>query len=237
MFKYSSQTRVLVAVDCIIVGFDGTNYKLLIVNRGYTPEREKWSLMGGFLKANESLDESAQRIVKQLTGLENTFMEQLHSFSMPNRDPVERVVGVAYMVLIDIEKYQKQNSKEFQAGWFKPDQIPKLIYDHEEMVEMAFHRLRSKATFQPILFELLPEKFTMPKLQALYENLFATKIDKRNFTRKLILSKIIKKTNEKDKTASKKGAFYYTLNPLANKENFQNTLNLIPKREMMGKHE
>jgi hypothetical protein len=156
---------------------------------------------------------------------------------MPNRDPVERVVGVAYLVLIDIEKYQKQNSKEFQAGWFEPDQIPKLIYDHEEMVEMAFHRLRSKATFQPILFELLPEKFTMPKLQALYENLFATKIDKRNFTRKLILSNIIKKTNEKDKTASKKGAFYYTLNPSANKENFQYTLNLIPKREMMGKHE
>jgi ADP-ribose pyrophosphatase YjhB (NUDIX family) len=234
MFKYSSQTRVLVAVDCIVLGFDGSNYQLLIVNRGYTPEREKWSLMGGFLKGNESLDESAQRIVKQLTGLEHVFMEQMHCFSRPNRDPVERVVGVAYIVLIDMAKYQKQSSKEFQAGWFKPDQIPKLIYDHEEMVEMAFHHLRSKATYQPILFELLPEKFTMPKLQALYENLFATKIDKRNFTRKLISSNIIQKINEKDKSSSKKGAYYYTLNPSAKKETFQNTLNLIPKKELIG---
>jgi ADP-ribose pyrophosphatase YjhB (NUDIX family) len=237
MFKYSSQTRVLVAVDCIILGFDGTNYKLLIVNRGYTPEREKWSLMGGFLKANESLDESAQRIVKQLTGLENVFMDQMHSFSRPNRDPVERVVGVAYMVLIDMEKYQKQSSKEFQARWFNMDQIPKLIYDHEEMVAMAFHRLRRKATFHPVLFKLLPEKFTMPKLQALYEKLFSTKIDKRNFTRKLISSEIVRKIDEKDKTASKKGAFFYTLNPLATGENFQNTLNLIPKKEILGRIE
>ena len=232
MFKYSSQTRVLVAVDCIIFGFDGVDYKLLMVNRGFSPEKEKWSLMGGFLKPNESLDESANRILKELTGLENVFMEQMHAFSNPKRDPVERVVGVVYMALIDIKKYQKQTNDEFQARWFQMDQIPKLIFDHQEMVEMAFSRLRSKAAFHPILFELLPEKFTLPKLQTLYEKLFATKIDKRNFTRKLLSSKIIQKIEEKDKTASKKGAFYYTLNASTYKENFQRTLNLIPKSEI-----
>lgn len=232
MFKYSSQTRVLVAVDCIIFGFDGTDYNLLMVNRGISPEKEKWSLMGGFLKTHESLDESANRILYELTGLENVFMEQMHTFSKPNRDPIERVVGVVYMALIDIKKYQHQPHDDFQARWFRMDQIPKLIFDHQEMVEMAFNRLRSKAAFHPILFELLPEKFTLPKLQTLYEKLFATKIDKRNFTRKLLSSKIIQKIEEKDKTASKKGAFYYTLNPSTYKENFQRTLNLIPKSEI-----
>ncbi|MDN3687368.1 NUDIX hydrolase [Cyclobacterium jeungdonense] len=232
MIKYSSQTRVLVAVDCIIFGFDGQDYKLLLVQRGFAPEKEKWSLMGGFLQPTESLDQAATRILKQLTGLENVYLDQMHTFSHPNRDPVERVVGVVYMALIDIEKYEKQINDDFHARWFLMKELPQLIFDHEEMVQMALNRLRYKASLHPILFELLPEKFTLPQLQALYEGLFDTKIDKRNFTRKLLSSNILKKINEKDKSTSKKGAYFYTLNETIYKDNGQNMLNLIPKNEM-----
>ncbi|WP_162417965.1 NUDIX hydrolase [Cyclobacterium roseum] len=232
MIKYSSQTRVLVAVDCIIFGFDGQDYKLLLVQRGFAPEKEKWSLMGGFLQPTESLDEAATRILKQLTGLENVYLDQMHAFSRPDRDPVERVVGVVYMALIDIEKYEKQINDDFHARWFLMKELPQLIFDHEEMVQMALNRLRYKASLHPILFELLPEKFTLPQLQALYEGLFDTKIDKRNFTRKLLSSNILKKKNEKDKSTSKKGAYFYSLNEAIYKDNGQNMLNLIPKNEM-----
>lgn len=232
MIKYSNQTRILVAVDCIIIGFDGQDYKLLMVQRGFAPEKEKWSLMGGFLQPTESLDEAATRILKQLTGLENVYLDQMHAFSAPDRDPVERVVGVVYMALIDIEKYKKQINDDFHARWFLMKELPQLIFDHEEMVQMAINRLRYKASLHPILFELLPEKFTLPQLQALYEGLFDTKIDKRNFTRKLLSSNILKKINEKDKSTSKKGAYFYTLNETIYKDNGQNMLNLIPKNEM-----
>lgn len=232
MIKYSSQTRVLVAVDCIIFGFDGQDYKLLLVQRGFAPEKEKWSLMGGFLQPTESLDEAATRILKQLTGLGNVYLDQMHTFSHPKRDPVERVVGVVYMALIDIEKYEKQINDDFHTRWFLMKELPQLIFDHEEMVQMALNRLRYKAALHPILFELLPEKFTLPQLQALYEGLFDTKIDKRNFTRKLLSSNILKKKNEKDKSTSKKGAYFYSLNEAIYKDNGQNMLNLIPRNEM-----
>src|SRR5690606_29568136 len=118
MSMYSNETRILVAVDCIILGFDGVDYKLLLIQRGFAPEKEKWSLMGGFLKNKESLDEAADRILKNLTGLENVYMEQMHVFSDPNREIVERTVAVAYVALIDIQKYIQQINNKFHARWF-----------------------------------------------------------------------------------------------------------------------
>ncbi|MEX2513284.1 MAG: NUDIX domain-containing protein [Cyclobacteriaceae bacterium] len=232
MIKYSNQTRVLVAVDCIIFGFDSQDYKLLLIQRGFAPEKEKWSLMGGFLHNNESLDEAANRILKQLTGLENVYMEQMHTFSMPDRDPVERVLGVVYLALVNLENYKQQINDDFHARWFLMKALPKLIFDHGEMVEKALHKLRYKAALHPILFELLPEKFTLPQLQAMYEGLYDTKIDKRNFTRKVLSSNILKKINEKDKSNSKKGAFFYAVDKTFYKENYQNIQNFIPRNEI-----
>ncbi|MCC5928068.1 MAG: NUDIX hydrolase [Cyclobacteriaceae bacterium] len=230
--RYSNQTRLLVAVDCIILGFDGTDYKLLLIQRGFAPEKEKWSLMGGFLQPEETLDDAAQRILHQLTGLQHVYLEQMHSFSKPDRDPIERVVAVTYFALIDIEKYQQQISDSFHARWFAMNELPQLIFDHQEMVQMALNKLRYKAAFHPILFELLPEKFTLPQLQAMYEGLYDTKIDKRNFTRKVLSTKLLKKQNEKDKSNSKKGAFYYTLDEEQYKENFLSIHNFLPRYEI-----
>jgi 8-oxo-dGTP diphosphatase len=226
--KYSNQTRFLVAVDCIVFGFDGSEYKLLLIQRGFAPEKEKWSLMGGFLQAEESLGDAAARILKQLTGLQDIYLEEMQAFSKPDRDPMERVIAMAYVALIDIKKYQQQINDDFHARWFPMKELPKLIFDHQEMVDTALNKLRYKAAFHPILFELLPEKFTLPQLQTMYEGLYNTKFDKRNFTRKVLSTKLLKKEKEKEKLSSKKGAFYYSLDQEHYKQTILTIQNFIP---------
>ncbi|WP_026463539.1 NUDIX hydrolase [Adhaeribacter aquaticus] len=226
--KYSGQARLLVAVDCIIFGFDGDNFKILLIQRGFAPEKKKWSLMGGFIQPEESLEIAANRILKKLTGLEGVYMEQLQAFSNPDRDPVERTIAVAYFALIDIQKYQKQLSTDYHAEWFLLDKMPKLILDHNPMVEIAKNRLRYKAALHPLLFELLPEKFTIPQLQALYEGLYSTTFDKRNFSRKLLSTGLLIRQKEKDKENSRKGAFYFKLDKLKYSDNFDAFLKFIP---------
>jgi len=228
MNRYSKQTRILVAVDCIIFGFDGFDIKVLLIKRGFSPEKGKWSLMGGFVQPMESLEHAADRVLQQLTGLEGVYLEQLESFSSPERDPVERTISVAYFALIDIHKYEKQLSDEFHAEWFLIKKRPNLIFDHEGMVKLAQKHLRYKAALHPILFELLPEKFTVPQLQDLYEGIYATKFDNRNFSRKVLSTGLLIKQKEKDKVNSRKGAFYYKLDKRKYKANFKAFLNFIP---------
>lgn len=206
---YKGHDRVLVALDCIIFGFDRETLKLLLIKRDFEPEKGNWSLMGGFLKKSESLDEGAGRILHTLTGLNDIYLEQLYAFGEVDRDPVERTISVAYYALIDIHKHDKKLVKEYGARWFSMDDLPDLIFDHEEMVEAAKKRLRYKASHQPVGFELLPEKFTLPELQKLYEAIYDTSLDKRNFRRRMLSMDVLSKTNEKQKKYSKKGAYLY----------------------------
>lgn len=231
MIRYSGQTRVLVAVDCIIFGFDGDRLKILLIQRGFEPEIKKWSLMGGFIQPEESLDDAANRILKQLTGLKGVYLEQMQAFGEPNRDPIERTIGIVYFALIDIHQYEKQISHEYSAEWFLLNEVPNLIFDHKRMVEMAKQKLRYKAALHPILFELLPEKFTVPQLQNLYEGIYGASFDKRNFSRKLLSTGLLIRQKEKDKENSKKGAFFYILNKDHYRENFQAFFNFIPNPE------
>lgn len=204
MTKYQKQARLLAAVDCIIFGFDGQKLKLLLIQRAFEPEKNNWSLMGGFIQPEESADEAAIRILKKLTGLEGVYLEQLHTFSEPHRDPIERTISIAYFALIDSNLYEKQISDEYHPEWFPLDQIPDLIFDHKKMVAMAKENLRYKAALHPILFELLPPKFTLPLLQNLFEDVYETSFDKRNFSRKIISTGLLQKQKEKDKENSKK---------------------------------
>ena len=228
MTNYALQPRMLIAVDCIIFGFDGEKLKLLLIQRGMEPEMHKWSLMGGFVKPDESLDHAANAILKKLTGLEGVYLEQLHAFGEVKRDPGERIISVAYFALIDIHKYEKQISNEYHAEWFELDKVPPLIFDHGNMVDTARKKLRYKAALHPILFELLPEKFTIPQLQSLYEGIYDSVFDKRNFSRKILSTGLLIKQKDKDKLNSKKGAFYYVLDKGKYNENFHAFLNLIP---------
>lgn len=231
MIDYTTETKMLLAVDCIIFGFDGENLKILLIKRGFEPEKDKWSLMGGFIEENESLDESANKILLQLTGLDGVYLEQLQAFGTPGRDPKERVISVAYFALIDIHKYETQLNDRYHAEWFPVNEMPKLIFDHEEMVEIAKKKIRYKAALHPLLFELLPKQFTIPQLQSLYEGVYNTKIDNRNFIRKLTSTGLLIKLEEKDKSNSKKGAFYFKLDKKKYKAKFQAFLNFIPNPE------
>jgi 8-oxo-dGTP diphosphatase len=227
MTRYSRQTRMLVAIDCIIFGFDGQDLKLLVIKRGFEPEKGKWSLMGGFVQPDEGFEEAAARILKRLTGLEGVYMEQLYAFGAPARDPMERTVSVAYFTLIDINDYKQQLSDEYRAEWISLKKLPKLIFDHADMVAQARERLRYKAAIHPILFELLPQKFTIPQLQILYEGVYDTVFDKRNFSRKVLSTGLLIKQKDKERASSKRGAFYYKLDKRKYSAKFHAFLNFV----------
>lgn len=207
--KYVSQDRILLAVDCIIFGFDGKQLQALLIKRGFEPEKGKWSLMGGFVNRDESVDRAATRVLNHLTGLSDIYMEQLYCFGDVRRDTAGRVVSVAYFALINIANYNEQLQQDHEARWFDLHKIPALIFDHKQMVLKAKERLQQKVANHPIGFELLPEKFTLPQLQNLYEAINEGPVDKRNFTRKILSLGILNKLNEKEKESSRKGAFYY----------------------------
>ncbi len=228
MTKYQKQARFLTAVDCIVFGFDGQKLNILLIQRAFEPEKNKWSLMGGFVQRDESADEAAARVLLKLTGLKGIYLEQFNTFSKPERDPIERTISIAYFALIDTHQYEKQITDEYHAEWFPINKIPDLIFDHKEMVRMAKERLRYKAALHPILFELLPGKFTLPLLQSLFEGVYETDFDKRNFSRKLMSTGLLLKQKEKDKGNSKKGAFYYKLDKKHYQKNFHKFLHFIP---------
>ena len=210
--SYSKEDKVLLAVDCIIFGFDGKNLKILLVKRDFEPEKGKWSLIGGFLKKEENLDKAAIRILHHLTGLHDIYMEQLYAFSKLDRDPGERTISVAYYALIDIVSHDKDLIKMDSAQWFSLKKAPKLIFDHDRMVARAVMRLRRVAMTKPIGFELLPQKFTMRQLQTLYESILDQKLDKRNFINKINTLDVLIKLKEKDMGSSRKGSFLYQFN-------------------------
>lgn len=218
---------MLVAIDCIIFGFDGQDLKLLVIKRGFEPEKGKWSLMGGFVQPDEGFEEAAARTLKVLTGLEGVYMEQLMAFGSPTRDMMERTISVAYFALIDINTYKQQLSEEYRAEWISLKKLPKLIFDHVEMVAQAQARLRYKAAIHPILFELLPQKFTIPQLQILYEAVYDTVFDKRNFSRKVLSTGLLVKQKDKERASSKRGAFYYKLDKRKYSAKFHAFLNFV----------
>ena len=210
IIQYKDHDRILMAIDCIIFGFDGKHLKGLFIKRGFEPQKDKWSLMGGFVKKTEGVDEAAARILNELTGLTDIYMEQLFCFGELDRDPGSRVVSIAYFALIKIDDYTETLMDTHHAKWFELNKVPGLIFDHKKMVKLARERLQQKVANHPIGFALLPDKFTLPQLQGLYEAIYETPLDKRNFTRKILSLGILNKQKEKEKTSSKKGAFYFT---------------------------
>ncbi len=235
MRRYSQQKRFLFAVDCIIFGYDGQDLKLLVIQRGFEPFKGKWSLVGGFVLENESAEDAASRVLKDLTGLDGLYMEQLHAFTDVDRDSVERTISIAYFALIDIQKYKQQINEGFHPVWFPINEYPELIFDHAKFVELAKEKLRYKAALHPLLFELLPPKFTMPQLQNLYQCVYNVDFDKGNFNRKLLSTNLLVKLKDKDKLNSKKGAFYYKVNSKKYNADFNSFLNFVPTQHLNKK--
>jgi ADP-ribose pyrophosphatase YjhB (NUDIX family) len=225
--RYKSHHKILVAVDCIIFGFDGSQLKALLIKRGFEPEKGKWSLMGGFVGKDENADEAATRVLYSLTGMKDIYMEQLYTFSDVDRDSAGRVISIAYFALINIADYSEQLQLEHEAKWFLLNRMPPLIFDHKQMVKKAVVRLQEKVVAHPVGFELLPTKFTLPQLQSLYEAIYDTPLDKRNFTKKILSLGVLSKLNEKEKASSRKGAYYYVFDSLKYKKMQANGIKFI----------
>jgi ADP-ribose pyrophosphatase YjhB (NUDIX family) len=206
---YKDQAGILVAVDCIIFGFDSNQLNLLLFRRKVEPLKGKWSLVGAFIKDNLSLLDAAKDILFKTTGLKDIYLDELQTYSKVDRDPGDRVISVAFYSLIRIDEFDMESVEKFDAHWFPFNEIPELILDHNQMVEDAMAKLRRKSMLEPLVFELLPEKFTILQLQSIYECVFQKKLDNRNFRKKILSFDILTNTNEKDKSGSKKGAFLY----------------------------
>ncbi len=212
---YSVNPRLYVSVDCIIFGFNGSELSLLLLKRNFEPSRGEWSLMGGFVQEKESVDDAAKRVLAELTGLDDVYMEQVGTFGNVNRDPGDRVISVAYSALININEYDRESVHQHNAFWVSINELPQLIFDHREMVEAARKLLQQKASTKPIGFNLLPPLFTLSQLQSLYEIIYGTELDKRNFRKRIAEMDYIEKTDKIDKTGSKRGAALYKFNEKA----------------------
>lgn len=205
--------KFLIAVDCVIFGFDGKGLQLLLVKRNVAPKKGAWSLMGGFLDEKEDLKTAAQRVLISLTGLEDVYLDQVKMYGDNERDAGGRVLSCTYFALINSLNMKGALSQEFEASWFDINEIPDLIFDHKLMVSDAREKLKEQAAFKPVGFNLLPIQFTLPQLQSLYEAIFDKQFDKRNFSKRLLSTGALIKQADKDKSASKKGAYYYKYNP------------------------
>lgn len=212
MAYYSENPKFHVAVDCIIFGLVDGQLCLLLTKRNFEPEMGKWSLMGGFVQEGESTDDAARRVLTQLTGLENVYMEQVQSFGAVNRDPGERVISIAYYALLGPGEYDPELLSSHNASWVPLEELPPLGFDHPEMVSRALALLRRKLTSEPIGFNLLPELFTLSQLQTLYETILGEPIDKRNFRKRIAETVCIEKTGLIDKMTSRRGASLYRFN-------------------------
>ena len=179
--------RPAVTADCVIFGFDAGELKVLLIERGINPFKDKWALPGGFINMDEDTEACARRKLKEETSLENVYIEQLFTFSEVNRDPRYRVISVAYYALVKLSDYAAQPGKNTKnVCWFPLSEVPELAFDHIQILKTAIERLKGKIKYCPIGFELLPEKFTFPELHQLYETVLQTKLDRRNFRKKML---------------------------------------------------
>ncbi len=179
--------RAALTVDGVVFGFGAGELKVLLIQRALEPFKGKWALPGGFVRVDETLDDAARRELVEETGLEDIYLEQLYTFGAVKRDPRERVVSVAYYALVKLSDHKaKAATDAADAQWFPVSALPKLAFDHAEIVAMALARLQGKVRYQPIGFELLPPKFTLSDLQHLYEVILGAELDKRNFRKKVL---------------------------------------------------
>ena len=215
---YNEYSKVLVSVDCIIFGFNEGELRVLIGKRKMEPGLGKDSLYGGFVRNNESVDEAANRVLLELTGLRNLYMQQVGAFGQVDRDPGERVISIVYYALINTTDYDSMQQKQHDVHWVNINDLPELYSDHNEMVRKAHKMMKDKISREPISFRLLPNLFTLSQLQKVYEAVCGEEVDKRNFRKRIKEMDFIEKTELIDKTSSKRGAYLYRFNKKAYKE-------------------
>ena len=215
---YNEYSKVLVSVDCIIFGFDGSNLQVLIGKRKMDPGRGEWSLYGGFVGATENLEDAANRVILELTGMKNLYIRQVGAFGRIDRDPGERVISIAYCTLINVKDYDDSLRVEQGLEWVSLNELPELYSDHKLMIRNAIAQIRRRINHEPLSFKLLPDLFTLTQLQHVFEAVIGEEIDKRNFRKRVKDIDFIEKTELIDKVNSKRGAALYRFNKKAYEE-------------------
>ncbi len=202
--------RPNLAVDCVVFGLDEEDLKILLIQRAIPPFEGRWALPGGFVQIDETLEEAALRELREETGMQDLFLEQLYTFGAVGRDPRERVVSVAYYALVNLGDHEIEAATDARnAAWFSVDDLPQLAFDHTEIVQTALKRLKGKVIYEPVGFELLPRKFTLTQLQRMYEKILERPIDKRNFRKKILGMGLLQELDEVQVDVSHRAARLY----------------------------
>jgi 8-oxo-dGTP diphosphatase len=202
--------RPALTVDIVVFGLDAGDLQVMLIQRDLPPFEGRWALPGGFVRVDEPLDDAARRELVEETGLRDIYLEQLYTFGAVDRDPRERIVTVAYYALVNLEGHDVRASTDARnAAWFPVSDLPELAFDHHDILAAAHQRLQGKVRYQPIGFELLPERFTLRQLQHLYEVILDRELDKRNFRKKVLAMEIVKETSEIEKDVAHRAARLY----------------------------
>jgi len=184
--------------------------KIMLVRRVENPYADCWSIPGGFLKTGESLEAAALRVLRKKTGMENVYMEQLYTFGEPDRDPRTRVITVTYFALISWKNLaQPESAKVAGLTWVSVDHLPKLAFDHKDIVQYAIQRLRAKASYSNIVYGLMPRQFRLSELQNIYEIIIDDKLDKRNFRKRMLTTGLLQETGKKEAMGAHRPAMLY----------------------------
>lgn len=199
-----------VTVDAVVFGFDDADLKVLLIQRDGPPFRGRWALPGGFVNIDESLEDAVRRELEEETGITKLYLEQLYTFGAPKRDPRERVISVAHYALVKLADHAVRAASDARnVAWFPVADLPPLAFDHEQVLDVALRRLKGKIRYEPIGFELLPEKFPLSELQRLYETLLEQPLDKRNFRKKILSMGLLADTEEIQQDVAHRAARLY----------------------------
>ncbi|MBX3183160.1 MAG: NUDIX hydrolase [Polyangiaceae bacterium] len=202
--------RPALTVDCVVFGLDEGDLKLLLVQRSQEPFRHRWALPGGLVGMEESAERAARRELEEETGVRDVYLEQLYTFSAVDRDPRERTISIAYYALVKMTDHVVRAATDAGgAAWFSVTDAQDLAFDHDLIVHTACERLRGKLRYQPIGFELLPEKFKLSQLQRLYEVVLGTPLDKRNFRKKILAMDLLRPLDEVEQGVAHRAARLY----------------------------
>ena len=183
--ELNSDAKAAVSVDCVIFGYNEKEISVLQIECNMPPHEGKMSLLGDLVKAHETLDQAAARVLEKITGLSNLYLEQVQAFSQPDRHPLGRVISIAYYSLIKKDAYELIDKEHKHLQWVPISEISDMAFDHKHIIDACYAQLKRRIREKPIGFSLLPKKFTLIQLQRLYEIILDIELDKRNFRRKL----------------------------------------------------
>jgi 8-oxo-dGTP diphosphatase len=203
--------QIAISVDCVIFGFDKNELKVLLIKSDLEEFKDQWSLLGDLVRPDENLDSASYRVLKDRTGLDDVYLEQVYAFGEVNRHPAGRVITTAYYSLINIKDHQPKLSDN-ELHWHPVNEIATLAFDHKKILDTCLERLQSKIEEHPIVFNLLPEKFSLRELQNLYESILGVKMDRRNFRKKFFLMNWLEDVNELEQDVPHRPGKLYRFN-------------------------